>query len=95
MIYDVRVGAILDGSQEIYSIIQGVEAASPEEAANQVVRGFEDGTEGQQEDWWDADEDRCVDWQFDGEHTVEIDPVVGVTQTVTVDHKATIKIITE
>ena len=94
MIYDVRVGAILDGSQEIYTI-QSVEASSAQEAAEQVVRGFEDGAEGHEEDWYDGDNDECVDWQFDGEHTVEIDPVVRVTQAVTVDHKATIKIITE
>ena len=95
MIYDVRVGALLDGSQEIYTIIQSVEASSAQEAAEQVVRGFEDGAEGHEEDWYDGDNDECVDWQFDGEHKVEIDPVVGVTQVVTVDHKATIKIITE
>ena len=35
MIYDVRVGALLDGSQEIYTIIQSVEASSPQEAAEQ------------------------------------------------------------
>ena len=85
MIYDVRVGALLDGSQEIYTIIQSVEASSAQD----------DGAEGHEEDWYDGDNDECVDWQFDGEHTVEIDPVVGVTQAVTVDHKATIKIITE
>ena len=95
MIYDVRVGALLDGSQEIYTIIQSVEASSAQEAAEQVVRGFVDGAEGHEEDWYDGDNDECVDWHFDGEHAVEIDPVVGVTQTVTVDHKATIKIITE
>ena len=95
MIYDVRVGALLDGSQEIYTIIQSVEASSVQGAAEQVVRSFEDGAEGHEEDWYDGDNDECVDWKFDGEHTVEIDPVVVVTQVVTVDHKATIKIITE
>jgi len=99
MIYDVRVDAVLDGDQEIYANYQGIEAPSAQAAAEQTLRGrFIDGTtgdEGADEEWYDSDNDECVSWGFDGEHSVEINPVVRVTQTVTVDHKATITIITE
>jgi len=87
MIYDVRVGALLDGSQEIYTIIQSVEASSAQEAAEQVAAASKMVRKVTKKTGMTATTMSVWTGQFDGEHTVEIDPVVGVTQTITVATK--------